>query len=35
MKSAGFTEIIDESTEKFRARTKARSFPVIHMMTIK
>jgi hypothetical protein len=35
MKSAGFTEIIDDSTEQFSARTRAKSFPVIHMRTIK
>ncbi len=35
MKSAGFTEINDDSTEQFSARTKAKSFHVIHMRTIK
>jgi hypothetical protein len=35
MKSVGFTEINDDSTEQFSARTRAKSFHVIHMRTIK
>jgi hypothetical protein len=35
MKSIGFNEINGDSTEQFSARTKAKSFPVIHMRTNK